>query len=79
MYPDSDIVLAPTLYSAMEALSHGDVDAFIGNEVIVRAYNAQRPYQGLQIKFESLLPPTGFAFAMRQDESRLLALFNRSL
>jgi two-component system sensor histidine kinase EvgS len=79
VYPDSDIVLAPTLYSAMEALSHGDVDAFIGNEVIVRAYNAQRPYQGLQIKFESLLPPTGFAFAMRQDESRLLALFNRSL
>jgi two-component system sensor histidine kinase EvgS len=79
VYPDSDIMLAPTLYSAMEALSHGDVDAFIGNEVIVRAYNAQRPYLGLQIKFDSLLPPTGFAFAMRQDEPRLLALFNRAL
>jgi two-component system sensor histidine kinase EvgS len=79
VYPDSEIMLAPTLYSAMEALAHGDVDAFIGNEVIVRAYNAQRPYLGLQIKFESLLPPTGFSFGMRQDEARLLALFNRSL
>ena len=79
VYPKSEISLAPTLYSAMEALAQGDVDAFIGNDVIARSYNAQRPYLGLQVKFESLLPPTGFSFAMRQDDTRLLTLFNRAL
>jgi two-component system sensor histidine kinase EvgS len=79
VYPDSEIVLAPSLYSAIEALAQGDVDAFIGNEVIVRAYSVLRPYLGLQIKFESLLPPTGFSFAVRADDTRLLGLFNRAL
>ncbi len=79
VYPDSEIVLAPTLHSAMEALAQGDVDAFIGNEIIVRSYNVLRPYLGLQIKFESLLPATGFAFAVRQENVKLRSLFNRSL
>lgn len=79
LYPDSEIILAPTLFSAMEALAQGDVDAFIGNEVIVRAYNALRPFLRLQIKFDSLLPPTGFSFALRKADTRLLALFERSL
>jgi two-component system sensor histidine kinase EvgS len=78
-YPDSQIILAPTLFSAMEALAQGDVDAFIGNEVIVRSYNALRPFLRLQIKFDSLLPPTGFSFALRKDDTRLMTLFNRSL
>ncbi|SDQ53727.1 multi-sensor hybrid histidine kinase [Pseudomonas cannabina] len=78
-YPDSEIVIAPNLYSALEALNHGEVDVFIGNEVIVRSYTALRPYLGLQIKFESRLPPVGFAFAVRQDEQRLLALIDRAL
>ncbi len=75
-YPDSEIVIAPNLYSALEALNQGEVDVFIGNEVIVRSYTALRPYLGLQIKFESRLPPVGFAFAVRQDEQRLLALIS---
>ncbi|WP_296257615.1 MULTISPECIES: transporter substrate-binding domain-containing protein [unclassified Pseudomonas] len=79
VYPDSEIVLAPTLFSAMEALAQGDVDAFVGNEVIARSYNALRPYLGLQIRFESLLPSGGFAFATRKDDTRLLALLNRAL
>lgn len=78
-YPDSEIIIAPNLYSALEALSQGEVDVFIGNEVIVRSYNALRPYLGLQIKFESALPSMGFAFAVRQDEKRLLGLINRVL
>ncbi|NVL27229.1 transporter substrate-binding domain-containing protein, partial [Pseudomonas syringae pv. actinidiae] len=53
VYPESEIIIAPNLYSALEALSQGEVDSFIGNEVIVRAYIALRPYLGLQIKFES--------------------------
>ncbi|EPM70235.1 sensory box histidine kinase/response regulator, partial [Pseudomonas syringae pv. actinidiae ICMP 18804] len=79
VYPDSEIIIAPNLYSALEALSQGEVDTFIGNEVIVRAYIALRPYLGLQIKFESQLPPVGFAFAVRDDEQRLLALIDRAL
>ncbi|RMU94965.1 Sensory box histidine kinase/response regulator [Pseudomonas syringae pv. tomato] len=79
VYPNSEIIIAPNLYSALEALSQGEVDIFIGNEVIVRAYIALRPYLGLQIKFESQLPPVGFAFAARQDEQRLLALIDRAL
>lgn len=78
-YPASEVILAPTLFSAMEALAQGDVDAFVGNEVIARSYNALRPYLGLQIRFESLLPPGGFAFATREDDARLLALLDRAL
>ena len=78
-YPDSEIIIAPNLHSALEALSQGEVDAFIGNEVIVRSYTALRPYLGLQIKAESVLPPVGFAFAVRDSEKRLLSLIDRSL
>lgn len=79
VYPDSEILVAPNLHSALEALSQGEVDAFIGNDVIVRSYTALRPYLGLQIKSESALPPVGFAFAVRDDEQRLLGLLNRAL
>lgn len=78
-YPKADIIIAPNLNSALEALSQGEVDAFIGNEVIVRSYNALRPYLGLQIKAESALPPTGFSFAVRNDETRLLGLIDQAL
>ncbi|OUM06221.1 hybrid sensor histidine kinase/response regulator [Pseudomonas syringae] len=79
VYPQSEIIIAPNLYSALEALSQGEADVFIGNEVIVRTYTALRPYLGLQIKFESRLPPVGFSFAMRGDEQRLLNLIDRAL
>ncbi|WP_372237917.1 transporter substrate-binding domain-containing protein [Pseudomonas sp. LP_7_YM] len=79
VYPQSTVLLAPTLFSAMEALAQGDVDAFVGNEVIARSYNALRPYLGLQIRFESLLPPGGFAFATRKEDGKLLGLLNRAL
>lgn len=78
-YPDSQIVLAPTLRSGMEALAQGDVDAFIGNEVIVRSYSALRPFLGLRVQFESLLPPSGLSFAMRRSDDRLQTLMNRAL
>ena len=78
-YPGSEVILAPTLYSAMEALVHGDVDAFIGNEIIVRSYTALRPFLNLQIKFESLLPSTGISFAVRSDNTLLRTLLDRAL
>ncbi|MFL1542882.1 transporter substrate-binding domain-containing protein [Pseudomonas sp. O39] len=78
-YPGSDIMLAPNLYSGLEALKQHDADAFIGNEVIVRAYKSLRPYLGLQIKEESRLPPIGFAFATRQADPLLGAMMDRAL
>lgn len=79
VYPDSEIILAPNLFSALEAVSHGEADAFIGNEVIIRSYIALHPYLNFQIKFESALPPVGFAFAVRDGQTRLLALINEAL
>lgn len=79
LYPDSEILLAPSLYSAVEALAHGEADAVIGNELIVRAYSVLRPYLGLQIKFISLIPPGGFSFALRERDSRLTGLINRAM
>ncbi|MFS2160718.1 transporter substrate-binding domain-containing protein [Pseudomonas sp. Pseusp122] len=78
-YPDSEIVLAPNLFSALEAVGQGEVDAFVGNELIVRSYLALRPYLDLQIKFESALPAVGFAFATRQNDQRLLRLIDTAL
>ncbi|NVZ72559.1 transporter substrate-binding domain-containing protein [Pseudomonas costantinii] len=78
-YPASHIMLAPNLYSGLEALNQGDADAFIGNEVIVRAYKSLRPYLGLQIKLESRLAPIGFAFATREADPLLGAMMDRAL
>lgn len=78
-YPHSQIILSPNLFSGLEALKQGDVDAFIGNEVIVRAYKALRPYLGLQIRTESKLPPIGFAFATREADPFLNPMVERAL
>ncbi|AJO76783.1 ATP-binding protein [Pseudomonas sp. MRSN 12121] len=78
-YPHAQIMLSPNLYSGLEALSQGDADAFIGNELIVRAYKALRPYLGLQVRTESRLPPVGFAFATRQTDPLLGRMLERAL
>ncbi|MGR2709938.1 hybrid sensor histidine kinase/response regulator [Pseudomonas sp. IB20] len=78
-YPGSHIMLAPNLYSGLEALAQGDADAFIGNEVIVRAYTSLRPHLGLQIKVESRLAPIGFAFATREADPQLGAMMDQAL
>ncbi len=78
-YPQSHIMLAPNLYSGLEALTQGDVDAFIGNEVIVRAYKSLRPYLNMQVKEQSRLAPIGFAFATRQADPLLGAMMDRAL
>ena len=59
-YPDSQIIIAPSLASGLEALQEGDVEAFIGNELIVRSYNALRPYIGLRVAGVSALPVSDF-------------------
>lgn len=78
-YPDSQIMLSPNLYSGLEALNQGDTDAFIGNEIIVRAYKALRPYLAVQIHEQSRLPPTGFAFATVDSNPQLAQLLERAL
>lgn len=78
-YPDSEIVITPTLHSAMEALIEGDIDAFVGNEVIVQAFKSVRPYSGLRIIGDSALPESGFAFATRRADPLMGSLINRAL
>lgn len=79
IYPDSEIVLAPTLHSAMEALAQNDADAFLANELTVQSYSLLRPHLGLQTKFDSLLPSGGFSFAFRETDAPALHLFDRAL
>lgn len=78
-YPSSEIILTPTLHSALEALDEGDIDALVAHEVIVRAFKTLRPYSGLGILGESALPESGFAFATRRDDPQLQALIDRAL
>ena len=78
-YPDSEIILTPNLQSAMEALAEGDIDAFIGNELMVQAFKSVRPYSGLRIVGDSVLPAYGFAFATRRSEPQLAALIEKAL
>jgi two-component system sensor histidine kinase EvgS len=78
-YPNSGVVLAPSLSSALEALRQGAVDAVVGNEIILRSYMALRPYVELRITGDSRLPADGFAFAMRNTDAPLTAMFDRAL
>ena len=77
-YPDSEIILTPHLQSAMEALAEGDIDAFIGNELMVQAFKNVRPYSGVRIMGDSVLPADGFAFATRRSEPQLAALIEKA-
>lgn len=79
VYPDSRIVMAPSLSSGLQALHQGDVDAMISNEVIVRAYNALRPYLDLDIIGPSGLPPVGYTIASRQADPLLGQMVERAL
>ena len=78
-YPDSKIIITPNLHSAMEALSEGDIDAFIGNEIIVQSFKSVRPYSRLRFQGESAIPASGFAFATRRADLQLTALINKVL
>jgi two-component system sensor histidine kinase EvgS len=78
-YPDSQIIIAPSLASGLEALQEGDVEAFIGNELIVRSYNALRPYIGLRVAGVSALPVSDFSFATRAADTDLKAMLDRAL
>ena len=78
-YPKSHIIFMPDLSSALEALAEGEVDALIGNEVVVRSFKTLRPNSGLRIVGESNLPASGFAFATRREDVQLLSLIDRVL
>lgn len=78
-YPDSEIILVPNLQSAMEALSEGDIDIFIGNELMVQSFKSVRPYSGVRIMGDSSLPAPGFAFATRRSEPQLTDLLDKAL
>jgi len=78
-YPGNQIVVAPSLASGLEAVAQGDVQGFIGNEVVVRAYSALRPFMGLRIADSARLPAAGFAFAVRRGDSPLQSMLDRAL
>lgn len=78
-YPDSEIIVAPSLFSAMEAVSQGEVDALIANEVVARSYMELRPYLELQVQSDSALPQDAFSFAVRKGDLRLLSMLDAAL
>ena len=78
-YPHSEIVLTPTLHSALEALSEGDIDALVGNELIIKAFKPATSFKDMRILGDSALPVSGFTFATRRDDPQLLALIDRAL
>lgn len=78
-YPGSDFILAPDLYSALEAVSQGDADAFIGNQLIVRSHLALRAEHPWRVVPLSGIADAGFAFATRAGDSVLGALIDQAL
>lgn len=78
-YPHSRIVVAPSLAAALEAVRQGDVEAVVGNEIILRSYMALRPYMNLRVVGESALPGGGFAFASRSSDPQLGSMLERGL
>lgn len=78
-YPDSEVILAPSLFSAVQAVVHGDADALLTNEIIISSYLALRPYLDLRMHSASALPADGFSFALRKQDGPLLQLIDRAL
>jgi two-component system sensor histidine kinase EvgS len=78
-YPRSQLVVAPSLAAALEALRQGDVEAVVGNEIILRSYMALRPYMNLRVVGDSALANGGFAFASRNTDPPLGAMLERAL
>ena len=78
-YPDSEITTISDLHNAMDALVEGDIDGFIGNELILQSFKSVRPHSGVRIIGDSALPTYGFAFATRLSGPELGSLINRAL
>ena len=78
-YPDSEIILSTDLQGAMEALLEGDIDMFIGNELMVQSFKSVRPYSAVRIMGDSALPALGFAFATRSSEPEIAGLIEKAL
>jgi two-component system sensor histidine kinase EvgS len=78
-YPESEIILAPSLLSAVQAVVHGDADVLLANEIIISSYLALRPYLDLRVHSPSALPADGFSFALRKQDAPLLRLVDRVL
>lgn len=78
-YPKAEIQTVRTTALALEQLAQGKADAFIGDQFRAGLYLQARPDLDLQNKLAAHLPNVGFAFAVRDDQSTLLALINHVL
>lgn len=78
-YPGHKVVLAPSLFSAVQAVVHGEADALLSNDIIVSSYLALRPYLGLRIHARGALAADGFTFTMRKQDAPLRQLVDRVL
>jgi two-component system sensor histidine kinase EvgS len=78
-YPKARVSLVSDTALAFELLASGKADAFIADQFRANLYLHERTDLMLQNKFAALLPATGFSFAVRDNETTLLALINHAL
>ncbi|WXL24655.1 transporter substrate-binding domain-containing protein [Ectopseudomonas mendocina] len=75
-YPKAKVSLVSDTPMAFELLASDKADAFIADQFRANLYLHERTDLQLQNKFVAQLPPTGFSFAVRNNEPVLLALIN---
>lgn len=78
-YPDSQLLLFPSILNAIGAVALGDADLYLGDSVSA-SYLINKSYLNtLQIIEYPTLKVSSFSFAMRRDNPRLLRLINKGL
>lgn len=78
-YPGSPVTLARDLASALDEVSRGSADVFMGNQLIVHSHLAQRPDHPWQVVALPHIEDAAFAFATRSSDQDLAQLLDLAL
>ena len=78
-YPKIKIKYVPTINDALETVSMGKADAFIGNLAVVSHYISKYGYTNIKIAAPTSYNKTQFGFGIRKDWPEFLNIVQKVL
>ncbi|BBV98549.1 MULTISPECIES: response regulator [Pseudomonas] len=78
-YPQADLQVHPTAFSALAALALGQADLYLGNALIARYVKGRSPFSGVEEIGHAALPRQSIGFAMLDNGTPLPRLVDTVL
>lgn len=78
-YPDSTVVLYPSIFTAIGAVAFGQADVYLGDAISANYLINKNYLNNVQLSDFSRLEVQPFSFALTRDSPRLLSIINQAL